>query len=59
MSSDVARLIGSANSISGLMTSFVQNGGAPKAHKLIERMRKHLPRGQRVKHLPRNQRVKI
>ena len=49
MSSEVARLIGSANSIAGLMTSFAQNGGAPKAHKLIEKMRKHLPRGQRVK----------
>ena len=38
-----------ASSISGLMTRFVQNGGAPKAHKLMAKLRHHLPRGRRVK----------
>jgi hypothetical protein len=37
------------SSISGIMTSFVQNGGAPKAHKLMAKIRHHLPRGRRVK----------
>ena len=37
-----------ASSISGVFTSFVQNGGAPKAHKLMMKLRHHLPRGRRV-----------
>ena len=37
------------SSISGRLTRFVQNGGAPKAHKLMVKLRHHLPRGRRVK----------
>ena len=36
------------SSMSGVLASFVQNGGAPKMHKLIVKLRHHLPRGQRV-----------
>ena len=36
------------SSMQGVLRSLVQNGGAPKMHKLLVKVRHHLPRGQRV-----------